>query len=113
MDLLLNYTPHRVLTYMPRQGSEMVLPQRGNVRLTETLARGEPFPNGLPCTQVGYGAADGLPQPVDGVVYLVSQLVVSALPDRTDLAFPAGLVRNDEGDIVGFRLLARPARSDM
>ena len=113
MDQLQNYTPHKVLTYLPDSGHEVTLPKRGTVRLTETFALGEPFPNGLPCTRVGYGDAEGLPQPVDGVVYLVSQLVVGALPDRTDLAFPAGLVRNDAGDIVGFRLLARPARPDM
>ncbi len=113
METLQNYTPHKMLVYMPEEGSELVLPQLGNVRLTETFRPGKPFPNGLPCTQVGYGDADGLPRPVDGVVYLVSQLVVGALPDRTDLAFPAGLVRNDAGDIVGFRLLARPADPGM
>ncbi|MDI9385875.1 MAG: hypothetical protein QM518_16415 [Verrucomicrobiota bacterium] len=108
-EQLQNFTPHRVLTYLPESGPAVDLPQRGNVRLTETFTPGPRFPNGLACTHVDYGTASGLPEPAQGVVYLVSQLVVSAFPDRTDLAFPAGLERDNDGTIVGFRILARPA----
>lgn len=109
MGTLENYTPHRHLTYRPDDGRTVQLPQRGNVRLAEEFAAGGWLADGLPLTLVSYGAVDGLPGPRHGVVLVVSQLVVSALPDRDDLAFPAGLVRDGEGSIVGFRYLARPA----
>jgi len=46
------------------------------------------------------------------VVYVVSQLVVLAHPERDDLVFPAGLERNDEGDVIGFCYLTRPAPTE-
>lgn len=111
MRKLKNYTPHKVLTYRPDDGPSLTLPQSGNVRLIEEFVSGGTLPNGLPLTLLRYGKADGLPEPSDGIVYVVSQLVVNAYPQRDDLVFPAGLVRNDNGDIIGFRLLARPADS--
>ncbi|SHJ67755.1 hypothetical protein SAMN02745244_03023 [Tessaracoccus bendigoensis DSM 12906] len=108
MGELRNYTPHKVLTYRPDDGEPVVLPQRGNVRLVEQFDDGGLLPNGRPLTLLSYGLADGLPEATAGVVFVVSQLVVGAHPEREDLVFPAGLVRNDEGDIVGFRYLARP-----
>lgn len=109
MNRILNYTPHRELTYMPDGGEPIVLPQQGNVRLVEEYQPTDALPNGLPLTWLRYGKPAGLPEPRNGLVYVVSQLVVNACPDRDDLVFPAGLVRNDAGDIVGFRFLARNA----
>lgn len=48
----------------------------------------------------------GLPEPEAWTLYVVSQLVVTHIPERTDLAFPFDLVRDDEGTITGFRALA-------
>lgn len=107
--MLRNYTPHRELTYRPPDGPPVRLQQIGAVRLAETSWADGRFPNGLPLTRMRYGAADHLPEREDGVVFVVSQLVVMAHPDRDDLAFPAGLTRNEQGDITGFSLLARPA----
>lgn len=109
MGTLQNYTPHRRLTYRPDGGRAVDLPHLGNVRLVENFVDAGLLPNGLTLTQVTYGAAEGLPEPAADVVLVVSQLVVNAYPERQDLVFPAGLVRNEGGDIVGFRYLARPA----
>ncbi len=112
MGRLLNFTPHRELVYRPENGAVVELPQRGNVRLVEEYLPGGQLSNGLPLTWLRYGAPEGLPDPAPGVVYVVSQLVVNACPERDDLVFPAGLLRNEHGDITGFRLLARSAPSD-
>ena len=109
MTRLANYTPHAVLTYRPDEGETIELPQLGNARCSEEYTPGGEFPSGLPLTLMQYGDVTGLPEPEPDTVYVVSQLVVGALPDRTDLAFPAGLVRDARGDIIGFRFLARPA----
>lgn len=112
MDGLLNYTPHRELIYRPADSEPVVLPQHGNVRLVEEYLAGGSLPNGLPLTWLRYGLAEALPEPQSGVVYVVSQLVVLAHPERDDLVFPAGLERNDEGDVIGFCYLARPAPTE-
>lgn len=110
MTWLRNYTPHLDLVYRPDAGDAVVLPQEGNARCTEEYAPGGTFAGSdLPLTWLRYGPVTGLPDPEEGVVHVVSQLVVNALPERDDLAFPAGLVRDGSGTIVGFRLLARPA----
>lgn len=113
MTNLANYTPHLDLTYRPDGGDAVVLPQLGNARCTEEYLPAGGFPEGdLPLTLMRYGEVTGLPDPQPGTVFVVSQLVVNALPERTDLAFPAGLVRDGEGTIIGFRYLARPAPLD-
>lgn len=106
---LLNYTPHRELVYRPEGGEPIVLPQMGNVRLKEIYSPAGELPNGFPLVLLSYGEPMGLPNPEPGVVYVVSQLVVNACLQRSDLVFPAGLVRDGQGSIIGFTLLARPA----
>lgn len=112
MTRLANYTPHALLVYRPDGGEPIELPQLGNARCTEEYLPGGLLPGGLQLTLMGYGDVTGLPDPEPGVVYLVSQLAVNALPERTDVAFPAGLVRDNEGTIIGFRFLARPVSTE-
>lgn len=110
MSTLVNYTPHAELVYRPEGRDHLTLPQVGNARCSEQYEVSGSFPGtDLPCTVMRYGEVSGLPDPRPGVVFVVSQLVVNALPDRLDLAFPAGLVRDAQGSIIGFRHLARPS----
>lgn len=108
---LLNYTPHDPLTYRPPGGEAQVLPQLGMARCREEVSDDGSFGDtgDYPRVRIGYGHVTGLPEPTEDAVYVVSQLVVAALPERDDLAYPAGLVRDDQGSITGFSLLARPA----
>ena len=113
MTTLANYTPHTALTYRPEGGEVVVLPQLGSARCAEEYLPAGKFHDGdLPLTLMRYGEVTGLPDPQPGTVFVVSQLVVNALPERTDLAFPAVLVRDGEGTIIGFRYLARPVPVD-
>jgi hypothetical protein len=47
-----------------------------------------------------------VPPPSPGVLYVVSMLVRLALPHRTDLASPVGLIRDEDGAVVACRALA-------
>lgn len=108
--VLKNYTPH-ALKFM--HGGQIIdLPSLGTARCQERVtdlgfwdAAEE-----IPRVRVGYGDVSGLPEPEDGVVYVVSQLVVQALPARSDLAYPHGLHRDATGTITGFSALAVPER---
>jgi len=48
-----------------------------------------------------------LPEPREGVVYVVSALVRAAVPLREDVLSPGELVRNEAGQPVGCRGLTR------
>ena len=56
---------------------------------------------GIPLLVGSYGEVSNLPEPVEGVLYIVSAAVRTALPLRKDLGSPAHLVRDEEGRIVG------------
>lgn len=113
MTRLVNFTPHTELVFRPVGGEPVVLPQQGNARCAEEFLPDGTFEGtDLPRTLMRYGQVTGLPEQTAGVVVVVSQLVVSACPERDDLAFPAGLVRDEAGTIVGFRYLARLAPSE-
>lgn len=47
------------------------------------------------------GQVTGLPDPETDVYYLVSRVVKSALPGRTDLAVPTRFTRDEAGRITG------------
>ena len=61
--------------------------------------------------QVTSGEIVGLPEPKDGVFYIVSRLVAEASPKRDDLVFPFGLVRDESGTVIGCRSLGSVAPS--
>ncbi|WP_017589747.1 hypothetical protein [Nocardiopsis ganjiahuensis] len=54
-----------------------------------------------------------LPEPVEGVWFIVSSVVSSAHPERRDLLVPSDLVRDDKGVVTGCRsfvLTSAPVR---
>jgi hypothetical protein len=108
-----NYTPHELLVWLHEDGTTTELPQQGLARCEETSNPDGSWDNAgrLPRLRVGYGDVHGLPDPAEAVVYVVSQLVVWALPGRTDLGYPHDLRRDTGGTVIGFRYLAVPERS--
>lgn len=50
----------------------------------------------------------GVPDPKEGVLYIVSGLVASAASWRSDLAAPARMWRSQGGTVEGFRALLKP-----
>jgi hypothetical protein len=62
--------------------------------------------DGVRIVSVDFGEADGLPYQQDEVFYIVSNLVQSAYPNRTDLFCPAEVVRDDKGNIIGCKSLS-------
>ncbi len=50
---------------------------------------------------------EGLPAFEKGTLLIVSLLVVRAAPSRQDLLFPAGIIKDPEGNIIGAQALSR------
>ncbi|MDO5286958.1 MAG: hypothetical protein Q4G45_09110 [Actinomycetia bacterium] len=100
-----NFTPHDPLVLHTPDGS-YTFPKEGEARCQEEVSE-LPELGLLPQRQVGYGSVAGLPDPEPGTVFLVSQLVVAQLPQRTDLVFPYDTIRDSRGTATGFRALGR------
>lgn len=63
----------------------------------------------VPVVEKRFTGIEGLPAPVPGVLLIVSQLVVDFVVGRVDLVTPADLVRDEAGNIIACRALARRA----
>lgn len=57
--------------------------------------------NGIPLMISNFSGVSNLPEPIEGVMYVVPAYVREALPKRTDLASPAKFLRDATGNIIG------------
>jgi hypothetical protein len=65
---------------------------------------------GVPLTETIFGEVENLPELHCDIMYIVSQIVMSACPTRIDLVRPdtgPTCIRNTEGTIVAVRALTR------
>lgn len=98
---LVNLTPHPITLVL---GETTTIESAGVARVaTSSVEVGTHM--GVPLIRSTYGEVVGLPAPQEGVLYIVSAMVRSALLGRTDLASPAALVRNEAGQITGCKAL--------
>ena len=102
--IIVNLTPHPVV--VRSAAGERVFESEGVARVTD-VAQAPSEVAGLPVVEISQGAVTGLPEPEPGVVLLVSRVLAAARPDRTDLVFPFGEVRDENGVIVAVESLAR------
>lgn len=111
--MIKNYTPHSVIIMRRNEagdGYDVVadIPSSGMARVearTEVVGS----MGSIPLTRSVYGEVTSLPEPSDGVSYIVSRLVASALPDRNDLLVPGQLVRDEQGRVIGCGSLEVPS----
>jgi hypothetical protein len=88
-----------------------VIRPTGRLCRVETMTIGGNWIGSIPYAEVVSGDIRGLPEPRDGVVYVVSSLVAQRCPDRKDVfapdTSPAGAVRDAWGNIIGVKRLIR------
>ena len=100
MKTFINATPHDI-TIILADGSTRVFPKSGNIaRVAQTSAILETV-DGVSISTVNFGAVTGLPDAAIGVRVIVSALVKSAAPNRSDLISPGELVRDGNGVVIG------------
>ena len=99
-----NLTPHPINICNNAGEVTRVFQSEGLVRLKAvTVAAGEIY--GVKVTKTKFGQPEGLPEFQEGTFFIVSQIVKSALPSRSDLLVPAELVRDTNGNIIGCKSL--------
>ena len=108
---IINLTPHAI-NFVDETGCPLVTvePSGQLARVTaKTITTGSITVGDvtLPVTGTTYGEVEGLPAPEEGTIYIVSSLVASRCPDRTDVFIPNESVRDEKGRIIGCKSLGR------
>jgi hypothetical protein len=106
MTRLVNLTPHEVVlhhyhyvtTVAPSGNIARVAQKTFAVRTAWDAASQTQC---IPIVRSEYGSVEGLPEPVEDTIYIVSSMVRVASPTRADIASPANLIRDDAGKIIG------------
>lgn len=130
---LINLTPHCLNLIIDEVGSQIVIPVAGIPARVSTeserveqimlpvcpvdhpvegsypepgLESGGYYP--IPVVKITWGEIENLPDPAEGVRYIVSRIVADAAKaqGRTDCLVPDTVVRDDKGIILGCRSLA-------
>jgi|WetSurMetagenome_2_1015567.scaffolds.fasta_scaffold1102428_2 hypothetical protein len=105
--MIINLCPHSIHLYSLDRNGDI----DGNVRSfhpSGVVARCEENTSpvfivgeNLPVVNKWYGEVIGLPERVEGTFYIVSMMIRSALPGRTDLLSPGDAIRDESGKIIG------------
>lgn len=109
---VVNLTPHAI-NILSENGEQIVnYPASGNVARCGNVNTSLGEMDGVPVITQGFGEVSGVPEPVDGTIYLVSMVVGSALKGQRDDIYgpatdPANAVRNEKGHIVGVKALVK------
>jgi hypothetical protein len=103
---IVNFTPH-MITLVSENGETLrKIASNGVARVSsvETIVSTE---QGFPETITEFGEVEGLPAYREDTLVIVSRLVMSRCPNRSDLRCPGIQVRNSEGQVIGCKSLAR------
>lgn len=94
----INLTPHNI--NVVTNGQTFSFPSNGLARVsTKQVQIGDI--NGIPIFSTEYGQVEGLPDQEDGTIFIVSTLVRAQVPHRKDVFSPKGLVRDENGAVIG------------
>ena len=99
-----NLTPHTI-TIVDCEGKVIrAIESSGLIRLkATTVSQGEA--DGIPLSKTVFGDPIGLPEFNSDTFLIVSQLVKTAFPKRSDLVVPAEVVRDEKNTIIGCKSL--------
>lgn len=104
--MIKNLTPHDINLVLS-DGQVVTFPSEQPVPRVSSKTVSDGNIDGYPLTRTEYGEVENLPEPEDGVYYIVSALVAGRCPNRTDLVIPNEQVRDDKGRIIGCRSFGR------
>lgn len=107
MTTFVNLTPHTINVFDGDTEVLTIAPSGTVTRCTQKDVLDTEV-NGVKIFRQEFGDVVDLPEPNEGVFFVVSRLVASAAAGRNDLLVPGALKRNDQGQPVGCIGLARP-----
>lgn len=109
MQKIVNLTPHTI-NFVGKDNTIVAsIPSSGVARATQRREIVDTVvANGisLPIARCTYGDVQGLPEPMDDTIYIVSAITAQAVPMRPDVFIVDDSVRDEGGRIIGVRGLA-------
>lgn len=96
--MFVNLTPHEINETITKRR----IPSSGLARVEGASVQVATV-DGVPIYRSTFeNTIEGLPDPVDGVIYIVSALALNAVPKhRTDVVAPGNTVRDKRGKAIG------------
>ena len=108
---LVNLTPHKIIIFASADAAESSVEVEPSGSIARVSATTSPKASalsaeyGFPTVRLTFGEVTGLPDRWDGVVYIVSGMVLDAVgkkqPDRHDIYAPGELLRGPDGQPRG------------
>jgi len=95
-----NLTPHKI-TIKSKKG-DIEVPPSGTIARVTTIEEVVAEVDGISIIKREFGEVEGLPEPENGVAYIVSSLVLGAVKGRKDVFAPdtgATAIRDEKGQI--------------
>jgi hypothetical protein len=103
---LVNCTPHDINVFL-EDGSMVVLPKsNAPARCGEVISSADYTTLEVQIVRKKFGDIENLPDPVEGIFYVVSAIIKAAAPYRKDLLLVNDTVRNEKGVIIGCKSFA-------
>ena len=100
--MFVNLTPHTINIVTPI-GTSFNIPPSGEIARVATTYRVVDEINNISIYECFYGDITGLPDCNGQDYFIVSGLVKTAVPHRTDVFSPGELIRDENGKPVGCR----------
>ncbi len=103
--MFINLTPHTITVLDQDSVLVKAIPPSGAVARLEKRDGDAILVDGIPVKRPHFGEVMNLPEPQDGIFFIVSAMVRTSpgLLSRGDLVSPADFVRDSQGNIVGCR----------
>ena len=79
-----------------------IIPRSGIVARIKAATNKVTKHNEIPVYQTIFGEIEGLPEPKENTVYIISALALNAVPkNRTDVVSPGRPQRDEHGNVIG------------
>lgn len=100
MTNLINLTPH-VLNVLKSDGSTHVIEPSGKTARVSAKQIVADTVDGIEIFRQEFGEVVDLPEPQEGILFVVSRMVKDRVPNRNDVLVPGVAVRDEQGRIIG------------
>lgn len=100
MKNIVNLTPHAI-NINRHQIDTIEIPPSGTVARCDEVRTNIDSIDLIPVDVVSFGDVEGLPEPQENTVYIVSALVAARVPERRDVYMPGKAIRDDAGRVIG------------
>lgn len=103
-----NLTPHEIV--VSTRNIKKTIGPSGQIARVETSQEHVDWLDGIELVKTVYGDVTGVPEPEENVVYIVSSLVASRLPEREDVVAPdtGPTAIRENGQIVAVTRFQKP-----